>query len=122
MSDARDYDAWVRRYIGAWNSNDPKEIADLFTVDAIYLPVPYAPGWRGHDEIVEQWLDRKDQPGDARFSYEILAATDDIGIVRGHTLYLTDGDEYYNIWEVTLESDGRCSRFVEWWMQPPKKD
>jgi uncharacterized protein (TIGR02246 family) len=119
MSDTKDYDAWVQRYIGAWNSNHPDEIADLFTPDAVYLPTPYTPGWRGGDEIVRQWLDRKDEPGDTRFQYEIIAATDEIGIVRGHTLYLADEEEYFNLWEVTLEGE-RCSRFVEWWVQPPK--
>ncbi|HYI44233.1 MAG TPA: nuclear transport factor 2 family protein [Actinomycetota bacterium] len=120
MVDSERYEDWVERYIGAWNSNDRQAIGDLFTSDAEYLPVPFGDGWRGREAIVEQWLGRKDEPGDTRFKYEILAATAEIGFVKGHTHYVASGDEYYNLWEVTLDDDGRCSRFVEWWMQPPK--
>lgn len=120
MTAAERYADWVERYIAAWNSNEPEEISDLFTDETEYLPVPYAEGWHGRDEIVREWLDRKDEPGDFRFTYEIIAATDDVGILTGQTLYLTSGEEYYNLWEMTLDAAGRCSRFVEWWMQPPK--
>lgn len=120
MTDAERYEDWVRRYISAWSSNDPSEIGDLFTTDAHYRPVPFADGWDGRDEIVKQWLDGKDEPGDWSFDHEVAVATPEMGIVRGRTIYRSRDEEYYNLWEVTLDLDDRCSRFVEWWMQPPR--
>jgi ketosteroid isomerase-like protein len=114
-----DYAAWVERYIGAWNSNDPDEIGALFADDAAYSPTSYAKPWQGRDEIVAQWLARKDEPGAWTFSYEVIGAVGEIGFLRGVTDYPSDEEEYHNLWEITLDSSGRCTRFVEWWMLRP---
>ena len=54
--------AWVERYVRAWNSNDPDEIGGLFTQAAEYRHTPFAEPWQGRDEIVRQWLARRDAP------------------------------------------------------------
>lgn len=110
----------MERYVRAWNSNDRAEIGELFSDDASYLSEPYAEPWRGRDEIVSEWLARKDDPGDTTFRYEVSAATQEIGIVKGVTEYRSTGTEYFNLWEITLDASGRCSRFVEWWMEKPR--
>lgn len=111
------YREWVERYISAWNSNDPTEIAALFAPRAEYFTEPFAEPWRGVDGIVRSWLGRKDEPGDSTFRYRVLTATPDLGIVRGLTFYESQSTEYHNLWEITLDEEERCTRFVEWWMQ-----
>jgi uncharacterized protein (TIGR02246 family) len=64
---ARRVQAWIDGYVRAWNSNDPADIRALFTQDAAYFSEPYSRPWRGQDEIVRQWLDRRDEPGQAQF-------------------------------------------------------
>ena len=59
-------EAWVDGYVRAWNSNDPAAIGALFSEDAAYYTEPYRAPWRGREEIVRQWLDRKDEPGGDR--------------------------------------------------------
>ena len=115
------YGDWVRNYVRAWESNDPTDIAALFTSDARYFTEPHARPWVGRDEIVERWLERKDQPGDATFDFSLLAVTPEIGIVKGRTHYRSTGAVYANLWEVRLGAKDRCHEFVEWWMQedPP---
>jgi uncharacterized protein (TIGR02246 family) len=68
-ANARRVHAWIDSYIQAWNSNDPADIRALFTQDAAYHTEPYSPPWRGRDEIVRQWLDRKDEPGQTEFRW-----------------------------------------------------
>ena len=48
--------------------------------------------------------------------YAVISATEEIGFVRGVTGYPKDGEEYHNLWEISLDTSGRCIRFVEWWM------
>jgi hypothetical protein len=115
--DAQRYTEWVERYVRAWNTNDRDDITSLFTEEARYQTEPYAAPWVGHDEIVSGWLGAKDEPGDTTFDYSVLVAADDIGIVKGDTLYKTSGRKYSNLWEVRLGSGGRCTEFVEWWME-----
>jgi uncharacterized protein (TIGR02246 family) len=115
--DATSYEDWVDRYVHAWNTNDPEEVAALFTEGARYLTEPYAAPWEGRDAIVTGWLQSKDEPGDTEFEYSVLVATDEIGIVKGDTRYKTSGRNYSNLWEIRLDGEGRCSEFVEWWME-----
>ncbi len=108
---------WMAAYERAWASNQAADIEALFTEDARYSTEPYAAPWKGRDEIVSGWLAAKDEPGDSEFDYSILVAADEIGIVKGETLYKSAGRRYSNLWEVRLADSGECREFVEWWME-----
>ena len=84
---ARRVQAWIDGYVRAWNSNDPADIRALFTQDAAYFCEPYSRPWRGQDEIVRQWLDRKDEPGQAQFDWHPLAVTSEVAIIEGEIAY-----------------------------------
>lgn len=113
-----DLASWVDRYVHAWKTNDPEEIGQLFSESARYFTAPYRKPWAGRDAIVKGWLDRKDDQGTWKFRYEILAATETLGFVRGWTTYLgNEPNEYSNLWLVSLDTQGRCSEFTEWWME-----
>lgn len=114
------FEDWVRRYVDAWESNDPEEIGELFTDDARYYTAPYRQPWTGRDGIVGGWLGRKDQEGDWRFSFEVLGIDGDLGFVKGMTTY-SDGD-YSNLWVIRLGEDGRASEFIEYWMLVEEED
>jgi uncharacterized protein (TIGR02246 family) len=110
-------ESWVEGYRRAWESNDPEDIARLFSEDGRYYTEPYATPWTGRDGIVSGWLDGKDKPGDTEFSYETLVVTDDVGIVQGETRYRSPPRTYSNLWVVRLDRDERCTEFTEWWMK-----
>jgi hypothetical protein len=111
------FSSWVERYLVAWRSNDPDDIGTLFAEDALYFTLPASEPWRGRSAIVEEWLGRKDDPGDWEFGYEVIARDGDLGIVRGVTEYKTDEGTFDNLWEVTLDPEDRATRFVEWWIE-----
>jgi uncharacterized protein (TIGR02246 family) len=111
--------AWVERYVQAWNSNDPATIGSLFTEDAAYHTEPYSQPWRGRDEIVRQWLGRKDEPGDTQFRWHPLSVSPEVAVVQGTTDYRDPPRTYSNLWVIRLDAEGRCTEFTEWWMQHP---
>lgn len=119
--DRSDVERWVDRYVEAWGSNDPAAIADMFTEGARYYTAPHRSPWEGRQAIVEGWLDRKDEPGEWSFRYEVLGVDGDLGFVRGWTDHHTEGPAS-NLWVIRLEDDGRCSEFIEWWMEIEKTD
>ena len=112
--------AWVDGYVRAWNSNDPAAIGALFTQDAAYYTEPYSPPWRGRDEIVRRWLDRKDEPGETEFRWHPIAVTQDVAVVQGETVY--PAPDTSNLWIIRLDAEGRCTEFTEWWIQHPDSD
>lgn len=108
---------WVGLYTRAWESNDPADIRALFTDDAEYRPRPYVAPWRGHAEIVDGWLEARDEPGDARFAWTPVVSTDEIGVLEGTTEYTRSGGTYSNLWVIRFAPDGRATSFTEWWME-----
>jgi uncharacterized protein (TIGR02246 family) len=116
---ARRLHTWVDGYVQAWNSNDPAAIGALFSQDAAYYTEPYSPPWRGRDEIVRQWLDRKDAPGETEFRWQPVVTGADVAVVQGETVYHTPPRSYSNLWVIRLDAEGRCTEFTEWWMQHP---
>src|ERR671928_955256 len=92
-------DRWIQGYLRAWETNDPSDIGALFSDDGAYYTAPHREPWRGRDGIVEGWLERKDEPGDWSFRYEIVAVCGDLAFVRGWTHYETNPD-YSNLWVV----------------------
>ena len=107
---------WVDRYRVAWESNDPEDIGSLFTDEAVYYTEPYAEPKRGRDEIVADWIERQDKPGDTEWSYEVIAQDGDVGFVQGTTVYKAPPRTYSNLWVIRLSGD-LCSEFTEWWMK-----
>lgn len=116
-----DTQRWIEAYLSAWRSNDPDEIRALFAEEARYYTAPYRPPWVGHQAILDGWVERKDPPDSWSFEYRVVAEEDGTGVVEGITRYLPDGDVYSNLWLVDLDVDGRCPRFVEYFMLVPKE-
>jgi hypothetical protein len=108
---------WVEGYIHAWDSNDPSEIGALFTESALYYTEPFAKPWRGREEIIEGWLERKDEPGQATFDWRPLVVTAKTAVITGTTTYRDPARVYSNLWIVRLDAEGRCHEFTEWWME-----
>lgn len=113
--------AWVVRYIRAWETNDPDDIRSLFTEDAEYRDGPSTPAWVGHDAIIAGWLGQKDDPGSWSFEYELAAVDGDVVVVRGWTSYPTATEKsrrYDNLMVIKLDAVGRAREFTDWWVIP----
>ncbi len=115
--EVEDLEVWMGGYLTAWESNDPGDIGSLFTEDALYYTAPFREPWRGGEGIVAGWLEHRDEPDEWTFRWEVLAIADDLGLVRGWTTYTDPPTAYSNLWVIRLADGGRCSEFVEWWME-----
>ena len=117
-------ESWLSAYRHAWETDDPDDVAALFTEDATYSPWPFSRSWEGRDTIVAKWIERGDSKNPWRFESEVLAVEGDTGVIKGLTTYPAHDDEpedaYSNIWVVQLAPDGRARSFAEWWVQRPK--
>jgi ketosteroid isomerase-like protein len=112
---------WLDRYVGAWRSYDEAAIRDLFAPDATYAYHPYDEPERGVDAIVATWLDDRDEPGSWEAAYAPALIEGDDAIATGRTSYMDDGRVYSNLFELSFDADGRCTRFVEWYVRHPDR-
>lgn len=113
---------WLRRYVAAWKSYDPAEIAALFSADATYQYYPFDEPVRGRDAIVESWVKepRDEEPGMYDGAYEPIAVVGDLVVSNGRSRYFGPNGvvvrEYDNIFVLRFDADGRCREFREWYV------
>ncbi|GAA1839899.1 nuclear transport factor 2 family protein [Agromyces salentinus] len=107
-------EAWLERYVRAWATNDPADIAAVFSEDAVY---DYRPDGSdsvvGRDAIAEDWVQEGDEPGTWTFDGRVLTESPGLVVVQGITRYAENPD-YDNLWVIRLDDDGRATRFTEW--------
>ena len=113
--------AWLDRYVAAWRSYDEAAIRDLFAEEATYAYHPYDDPERGRDAIVAAWLDEPDAAGSWEAEYAPSLIEGDRAIATGRTRYLDDGKVFSNLFELAFDADGRCTRFVEWYVKHPAR-
>lgn len=111
--------AWLDAYVEAWKTYDRDAIAELFSADASYAYHPYdEEPLRGREAIVESWLSERDEPGSWEAGYAPLLVDGDRAVATGETRY-ADGRTFSNLYVMRFDGDGRCSEFVEWFMEQP---
>ena len=81
---------------------------------------PYDEPLLGAEAVAGSWLENQDEPGTWEAEYApVLIAGDEV-IATGETRY-TDGEVFSNLWQLEFAPDGRCSRFVEWYLPRPRR-
>ena len=114
---------WLRDYGRAWETADADLIVTLFTEDASYRETPFDAAMIGHDAIKRYWIDQPTNHEDVRFSFEILAVSDDQCFSQWNSKFTKNGRK--------LELDGMfrlifkrepggtlvCRTLEEWWHQ-----
>lgn len=125
---------WLDRYVDAWKSFDPEAIGALFADGATYRYHPYDEGEavvRGRDEIVRSWVapegseSDRDEPGTYDAQYEPWAVEADRAVAVGTSTYYRDAEQrevdrvYHNVFLLRFDDDGRCTEFIETFIQAP---
>jgi len=118
-----DLQGWLDRYLNAWRTNEPGDVAALFTEDAVYRYRPYGGDDRaavGRDAIVRAWLEEGDPPGSWQAHFEPYAVEGVRAVAVGRSDYFASekGPEriYHNVFLLRFASDGRCAEFTELYM------
>ena len=113
-------DRWLEVYGRAWERQDVDAFLACYAEDAVYHWGPWGEPLRGHDEIRAATDNATAQQEDIRFGHEPLAITPDgRGIARWWVSIKLKGEdtieENEGIFLVTLDENGRCTDFREWW-------
>ncbi len=102
-------DAWIEAYQAAARSDDLEQIKALFTEDALYFDGPFGEPWRGHNEIVRNWVDQSDKPYEVDFSYNLVAVDGPLGVAEIEYRYVApEARTYRNVWLIELDPKGRA--------------
>ena len=129
QSTARD---WLDRYVGAWMSYDPGDIAGLFSENITYRYHPYDEPVVGRDAVVASWLGQsasddastRDAPGTYEAEYSPVAVDGDTVVATGTSRYreVPGGPivrTYENCFIMRFDGEGRCREFTEYYIRHP---
>jgi ketosteroid isomerase-like protein len=113
---------WLDSYITAWRSNDPDDIAALFSEDAVYSYRPWESDKhtvRGRDAIVASWLESPDDPDNWDAEYHPYVVEGQRAVATGQSRYQPIGEHpartYHNAYLLEFADEGRCSSFHEFY-------
>lgn len=111
---------WIAKYQVAAKSDDPSDIAALFTEDAEYWDGPWGEPWRGHEEIVRNWIKQSDRPYEWEFVHEVFAYDGTRAVAEVEYRYKSPEQRTYrNAWLIELAEDGRAKLFKDYWIEEP---
>jgi hypothetical protein len=123
---------WLAAYVEAWKSYDREAILALFADRASYRYHPYDEPIVGSGAIADSWLGEgnysddawaPDEPGTYDAAYEPFAVEGTDAVAVGSSTYTNpDGSIrtiYDNCFLISFDDEGRCTDFVEFFMERP---
>ena len=123
---------WLDRYVAAWVSYDPTDVAALFSDDAVYRYHPHDEPVVGRDAIVASWLGEpvaegastRDEPGTYDAAYSPVAVDGDVVVATGTSTYRERpggpvARVYENCFVMRFDDAGRCREFTEYYLKRP---
>ncbi len=117
-TDAQD---WLDRYVAAWRSNDPEQIAGLFSEDVSYRYHPYDEPVEGREAVVRSWLDEPDDPESWEAHYTPFAVEGNRVVATGESRYFASEDKperlYHNCFLIEFDDRNRCRSFTEYYVE-----
>jgi ketosteroid isomerase-like protein len=113
---------WLDRYLAAWRSNDPDEVADLFAEDVRYRYHPFDDAIEdGREGLLSSWFEELDAPDSWEARYVPWAVDGDRVVATGWTRYFATASQpeklYHNCFLIEFDHDGRCTDFTEFYIR-----
>ncbi|MGZ4354886.1 MAG: nuclear transport factor 2 family protein [Gaiellaceae bacterium] len=113
-------DRWLDVYGRAWERKDSAAFVACFADGALYAWGPWTEPLRGREAIEARFERAVSRQENVRFGHEPLAITPDgRGVARWWVSMDVPADgtveEDEGVFLVTLDGDGLCSEFREWW-------
>lgn len=125
MATKDDVRKWLDAYGDAWEHQDATAATALFTDDGVYAWGPFSEPIRGREAIDRAWrIATQQHQTDIRFGSEVLTTTEDgRGVARWWASMnaMPSGQpmRMEGVFLITLDDDGRCRLFREWWNEDP---
>ena len=110
---------WFDNFAKAWELGEPRAIVPLLAADVIYRETPFSDPVHGIVAMTKYLESIFHTQNEINFDYEIITVTPDIGVVQWWLTYFRPHDKVQfkrdGIALVSLDSQGLCKTFHQWW-------
>ena len=111
--------SWLRAYGAAWEQRNAQAAVDLFAEDDVYFVLPFSAPICGRQELLKYWKHVTSSQEQIQFDFEILAAGPAESVAHWRASFVLPSErkrlELDGICVVSLNSEGRCTRFWGCW-------
>lgn len=114
-----EFKCWLEKYLRCQEQHKPEIIKEIFAEDGVYWWGPFNEARHGVEAIYQHHKKALSHQENIKYTYEILATTDDYGIAK---FYLTlkdlapnEPETYDGIFLVYLNDSNKCTLFQEWY-------
>lgn len=115
---------WFELYKSAWEHRDASAATALFAKDAEYSGDPFDAPLRGEEQIRRYWDEvASGQRTVGAVGYQLLSAQASTALVRWRAVFVRVAPgqrvELEGIAQYSLNREGKCTHFFEWWNRKP---
>jgi hypothetical protein len=109
---------WLEKLKEIWETGTPDGVVSLCADQFIWHETPFNEPLVTKEELIRDWRGILDQK-DIKISYQILDIKDNIGIAKWHATFsrLSSKEEVEldGIFQVSLDKQGQCVEFHQWY-------
>ena len=109
---------WLEKLINIWSTRNPNGVLDLVAEQFIWHDAPFDKPITTKEDLLREWQSILNH-GEINVTYEILSIENNIGIAHWHATFtrLPSGGkaELDGIYKVTLDENGKCTEFHQWY-------
>ena len=119
MNDRNKCEKWLENYLTPQMSRSAEKIKELFVEDCIYHYGPYYEPRKGLEAAYQHHKNALSHQHNLKYTWKLLAVTPEFALAW-FDLTLTDDlpdvpNSYQGIFKFTLDDNGKCSLFEEWY-------
>lgn len=115
----RMFSGWLDKLKTAWETKNPQMAADFCAENVLYYETPFGKPLTTRQEVLNEWKSVPNGQKDITFDYEILIVNENFGIAHWTAKFtrIPSGEKANldGIFKVTLNGDGLCTEFRQWW-------
>lgn len=116
---AKRFKLWLDAYGRAWEAQNARAFADLFSEGALYYWTPFSEPKKGRAEIAEAFAEAVGRQRDIDFGARVLYVNDQLGAAHWSCAFTRTGTgrrvHIDGVLGAQFDPSGKCVSFREWW-------
>lgn len=113
-----EFDNWLKNLKKIWETKNPDAVIDICADKFFWYETPFDKPLTKREQLLKEWQSVLQQD-DIHITYDILSINENIGIVNWHAAFTRlpskEKVELDGIFQVSLNDQGKCTEFRQWY-------
>ncbi|MEX2008391.1 MAG: nuclear transport factor 2 family protein [Candidatus Spechtbacterales bacterium] len=118
------YKEWLERLVHIWETKNPNAVLDLVAEKFIWHEAPFEKPITTKEDLLQEWQTILNHE-EINVTYEIYTVEDNVGIAHWRATFTRvpskEKARLDGIYKVTLDEEGKCTEFHQWYNSTPQE-